>query len=262
VGTTKLTRKEILAEDPVHYTIIRIVEFFREQGKTVALVVLSLALLSVGVYFGLQYLERRDLAAQQELGKALELYHARIDPAALDDPYGKGPEPTFRTEGAKYQAANKAFSDLLARHGSTKIGVISRYYLGLCQLQLGLKNDAVQSLEVVRNNTKDRTLGYLAKKVLARQFLEAGNSKGAAEILDQMIKDPQCELPKEDLKLDLSRVYQAQGKREEAIKILRQARDEAGKSMLQSLLTQELTRLEGASGANLQGAQPPLVVRP
>jgi predicted negative regulator of RcsB-dependent stress response len=247
VSTTKLTRKEILAEDPVHHAIIQVMEFFRERGKIIAIVAAAAVAVGVGIYFGLRFLESRDLRSQQELAKAMSFYHAQIDPAALDDPFGKGPDPKFRTDTARYEAASKEFSALTARHGSSKVGLIARYYLGLCQLKLGQKDAGLQSLETVRGNTKDLTLGYLAKKVLARYYTDSGNYKAAHEILEGMIKDPQCRLPKDDLRLELSRVYSAQGKRAEALKVLREARDEAGTSALQSLVLQELTRLEGGS---------------
>jgi len=200
----------------------------------------------------MEYLDTRDMAAQQQLARAMDVFHGRIDAAATDDPFAKGPEAVFKTEAAKLQAASKEFSDIVARHGSSKIGVIARFYLGLCELRQGQKNEGVKSLEIVRNNTKDRTVAYLAKKVLAKYYLDSGNLKAAKEILDGMIKDPQCELPKEDLKLDLSRVLTAEGKRDEAIKLLRSTRDESGKSMLQSMLIQELNRLEGSAGARAQ----------
>ena len=66
-------------------------------------------------------------------------------------------------------------------------------------------------------------MGYLSKKVLATEYAESGNNKAAGEILDSMLKDPKCQLPKEDLSLQLSRVLVAQGKRAEAIKLLREA---------------------------------------
>ncbi len=262
MGTTKLTRKEILAEDPVHVAIMQLIEFFRERGKLIALAVAGAAIIGAGVYFAMEYLDSRDLAAQYQLGKALDYYHARIDAAAPDNPYAKGPEPVFRSDAARLQAADKEFSSIIAKYGSSKVGVIARYYHGLCQLRLGNPNEGVKSLEAVRNNTKDRTLGYLAKKVLARHDLDTGNSRGAQEILEGMIKDPQCELPKEDLKLDLARVYEAQGKRDEAIKVLRQARDESSRSMLQSTVAQELNRLEGGGGAKSQDIPSTTAVRP
>jgi predicted negative regulator of RcsB-dependent stress response len=262
VGTTKLTRKEILAEDPVHEAIIQIIEFFREQGKLIAVVAAAVVLLSVGIYFGLEYLDSRETASQHQLAKALGLYHARIDATAPDDPYGKGPEPLFRTDDARLQAASKAFADIASKYSSSKTGIVARYYLGLCQLHLGQKKEAVQALEAVRNNSKDRTLGYFAKKVLARHYADERNFKAAQEILDGMINDPQCSLPKEDLKLDLARIYSAQGKRDEAIKLLRQARDEAGKSSLLSILTQELGRLEEGGGSKVPVVPSSLTVRP
>lgn len=248
VGTTKLTRKEILAEDPVHQMMIQLVELFRKQGKLIAIVAACAALIALGVHFGLQFLDSRDLQAQRQLSKAIDFFHAQIDSGALDDPYGKGPEPIFRTEAAKYQAAAKELSTFISKHGSSKLGIIARYYQGLTQLRLGQNNEAIQSLEVVRSNTKERTLSYLAKKVLAKCYLGSGNLKMAREIIDGMLKDPQCMLPKEDLKLELSRILSAEGKRDEAIKLLREARMQSGRSMLQSLLMQELNRLEGASG--------------
>jgi predicted negative regulator of RcsB-dependent stress response len=251
VGTTKLTRKEILAEDPVHEALIRLVEVVRSRAMIIGLVAVGLVLVGLGLYFGLEYLEGRDMQAQQQLSRGIEFFHARLDPAALDDPYCIGPDPIFRSDAAKYEAANREFSGVISRSGSSKLGVLARYYQGLTQLRLGQKDEAVRSLETVRNNTKDRTMGYLARKVLAKHYLETGNPKGAQELVEGMIRDPQCELPREDLRVDLSRALAAQGKRDEALKVLREARDEGGRSMLQSMVTQELSRLE-ATPANSQ----------
>ncbi len=248
MGTTKLTRKEILAEDPVHEAIMQIVEFFRTQGKVVAAVAIAVALLAIGGYFGNDYLQAREQQMQQQLGRALDAYHARIDPKAAEDPYAKGPEPTFRSESAKYQAAVKQFSALASKYGSGKLGIAAKYYLGLCYLRLGQNNEALRALEEVRNNSRDKTLGYLAKKVLARYYLSAGNYKASQEILDGMLRDPQCDLPKEDLDVDLARVYDAQGKRSEALKLLRKAREESSTSGFQPLIVQEMNRLETAAG--------------
>ncbi len=257
MGTTKLTRKEILAEDPVHQALIQTWQLLQERGKIIAIGAACLILLIVGIYLGMQYMESRDMQAQQQLAKAVDFFHAQIDPSALDDPYGKGPEPLFRTDAAKYQAAAKEFTAFLNRHGSSKLGVIARYYLGLTQLRLGQNKEAVQNLEIVRDNTKDRTLAYLSKNVLANYYLGAGNLKASQDLLEGMLKDPQCILPKEELKLELSRVIAAQGKHDEAVKLLREARMENGRSMLQGQIIQELNRLEGNPGMPPPGTLSP-----
>ncbi len=247
MGTTKLTRKEILAEDPVHEAIMQVVDFFRVQGKLVAVVAVAAGIVAIGGYFGIDYLQAREDQMQQQLGKAQIIYHARIDPNAPENPYAKGPDPVYRSDNAKYQAAIKEFSAIASRYASGKLGITAKYYLGLCYLELGQKNDALRALEEVRNNSRDKTLGYLAKKVLARYYLSAGNYKASQELLDGMLRDPQCDLPKDDLNVDLARVFEAQGKRDEALKYLRKAREEGASSGFQPLISQEISRLEGGA---------------
>jgi len=248
VGTTKLTRKEILAEDPVHIAIIQIVEFFRTQGKAIAAVAAFALILAIGGYFGIDYLQARDARMQQQLGRALAIYHGRIDPSATGDPFAKGPDPVFKTEDAKYQAAIKEFSAIASKYAAGKLGITARYYLGLSHLRLGQNNEALRALEEVRNNSRDKTLGYLAKKVLARYYLGIGNYKASQELLDNMIRDPQCDLPREDLNVDLARIYEAQGKPDEALKTLRKAREEGANSGFQPFIVQEINRLEAGAG--------------
>ncbi len=249
MGTTKLTRKEILAEDPVHVAIMQIVEFFRTQGNIIAAVAVVALIVAIGGYFGIDYLQAREDKMQQQLGRALAIYHARIDPNAAEDPFAKGPDPAFRSDVAKYQAAIKEFSSIASRYASGKLGVTAKYYLGLCYLKLGQNNEALRSLEEVRNNSRDKTLGYLAKKVLARYYVGAGNYKASQELLEAMLRDPQCDLPKEDLNIDLARVFEAQGKRDDALKLLRKAREEGMNSGFQPLIVQEIGRLEAGAGA-------------
>ncbi len=245
VGTTKLTRKEILAEDPVHEAMIELIDFFRANGKKVSIAAIVIVLLAIGIYGGMQYLDSRQGRAQQTLGKGLDFFHAQVSSDAADDPYAKGPNPIFRNETAKYQAAAKEFSSVVSGFGYSKISVVARYYLGLAQLQLGQKKEATQNLEAVANNSRDRTVGYLAKKVLATEYLSTGNYRGAKDLLDGMIRDPQCDLPKEDLSIDLSKVLVAQGKRDEAIKVLRDASAQGPQfSSLKQRLMTELDKLQ------------------
>ncbi len=252
MGTTKLTRKEILGDDPIHDVMISVIEGVRHRGKHVVLALAGILLLGLGIYLGLGYLEKRDTESQQILSRGIDFYHAQVDAAAPDDPYGKGPDPVFRTEEAKYQAATKEFSSVISRFGSSKVAVIAKYYVGLCQVRFGQKEEAIKTLEAVRDNTKDRSVGYLGKRVLAKLYAETGNYKAAQELLENMIKDLQCEIPKEELKLQLARNYLAMGKREDAVKALREAKENSSKSMFQSLLTQELSRLEESPALSLK----------
>ncbi|MBP1608337.1 MAG: hypothetical protein H6Q04_572 [Acidobacteria bacterium] len=250
MGTTKLTRKEIMAEDPVHEALISIVELFRAHGVTIALIVGSVALLGIGVYFGLQYLDSRETQGQEQLARGMAYYHGEINTEAQDDPYAKGSTAMFRTEKARDEAASKEFASILSKHKYCKPAVLARYYLGLTQLRLGQDKEGMQNLQTVSKSAKDPLVADLAKKVIANRNYDGGDYKGAQEILQAMIQNPKCELLKEDLKLDLSRALAAQGKRDEAIKLLSEARDQVGSSVLQAQLVQELTKLQGGSKAS------------
>ena len=259
MGTTKLTRKEILAEDPVHEAIIQIIEFFRTNGKMVGVVVAIALVLALGIYGGIQYLGNQELKAQETLGKGIDFFHAEVAADATNNPYSKGLTPTFPSDLAKYKAAAKEFSSIVDGHNFGKITVVARYYLGISQLQMGQKQEAIRNLEQVSSSSKERTLGYLAKRILAAEHMNSGNYKGAREILESLIKDPQCQLPKEDLSLQLSKVLVAQGKRDEAIKVLRDASSQGTAfSSYQQQVATELAKLQKspAAATNPQPARP------
>jgi predicted negative regulator of RcsB-dependent stress response len=254
VGTTKLTRKEILHDDPVHNAMIWLIDFFRVNGTKIAAGAVAVVILGFAIWFGIQYLDKREMQAQERCGKGLDFFHASIAADATDDPYSKGLSPTFRSESEKYQAAAKEFSPVASGYGYGALSVVARYYLGLSQLQLGQKKEAIQSFELVAGNSKNRTLGYLAKRMLATNELESGNYKRAQQILESMIKDPRCDLQKDELSLQLSRILIAEGKRDEAIKALQKADSQGLElgSMFKQQLAVELERLQKDSQAKVE----------
>jgi predicted negative regulator of RcsB-dependent stress response len=85
----------------------------------------------------------------------------------------------------------------------------------------------------------------LAKKVLATYYAGSGNNKAAGAILDGMLKDPQCQLPREDLSIQLARVLVAQGKRDQAVKLLKDASSQGPAfSVFKQQLVLELDKLQ------------------
>ena len=123
MGTTKLTRKEILAEDPVHGAIIRLIECFGKTAKRSASAVI-VVLVAMGMTAGFNIsIAKGKAKAQETLGKGIDFFHAPVAADAMDDPYGKGSSPTFRSDLAKYKAAAKEFSSIIDRRGFGKISV-------------------------------------------------------------------------------------------------------------------------------------------
>jgi len=250
VGTTKLTRKEILAEDAVHGSIISLVDFLGLHKKKIAVLGAIVAVVALGVYFGLLILEKKEIQAQDILGRGIDFYHAEIDPDATDNPYEKGSTAVFRNESLKYQAAAREFSSIVTGYGYSRVSVIARYYLGLTQFKLGETAEAVENLKTVANNSKGRTVGFLAQRILARHYEESGEYGEAKKILESMLANAKYDLPKDDLSLQLARILVAEGKNQEAVKVLQEANAQVSSfsSFRQKLVT-ELDELQKTTQA-------------
>jgi TolA-binding protein len=257
VSTTKLTRKEIVAEDPVHEKIVWLFTFCRENRAKIGILILAAIAVMIGLYGGYQYLGSREMQAQVQLAKGLDYLNATVAPDATDNPYSKGLLPTFRSDKAKYQAAAKEFSSVASGFSFGSTSVLARYYLGLTQLQLEQKQEAIKNLESAANDSKNHTVGYLAKKLLASAYFRSGNYKEAQGLLEGMVKDSKCDLPKEDLSIQLSRVLVAQGKKAEAIKVLRDANNQGNAfGAFKQQVVSELEKLQ--QGAATSMGQNPL----
>ena len=253
VGTTKLTRKEILAEDPVHEAIIHIIEFFRKNSKWIGIAVGVIAIAGFGIYLGMRYLDAREAEAQRQLAKGIEIFQAQVssEKNEKENPDSVSSTPTFGSEKEKYEAAAKEFSSVASRRGNAKISIIARYYLGLTQLELGQNKEAIASLESVANNSRNPMLGFLAQKVLAEQYLSSQNYKEAEKIFENLIKDPQYLLPKDELRLGLSRALVAQGKQDEAIAVLSESNSQESKQdPFGQQVVDELDRLQRSTNAD------------
>jgi len=223
VGTTKLTRKEILSDDPVRENIIRLLEFFRTNRAKIGAAVIVVILLAIGFWAWSRYLDSRANVAGTMLGRGMAFFSASVSADAEDDPYAKGETPVFKSDEDKYLAAEKEFSAAADSFGAGEAGRTARYYLGLTQLKLDKNEEAKNNLESVAFGSGSRTVGSLAKKALADFHADSGNVKGAEDLLRGMIKDAKCDLPKEDLGMQLAGILVADGRRDEAIRVLREA---------------------------------------
>jgi tetratricopeptide (TPR) repeat protein len=223
VGTTKLTRKEILSDDPVRENIIRIVGLLQANRAKIGVAAIVVIVVALGFWAWSGYIGSRADAAGAMLGKGMAFFSANVSPDAEDDPYAKGDAPLFKSDESKYQAAEKEFSAAADSFGAGEAGKTARYYLGLTQLRLGKNEEAKKNLESVAFGSGSRTVGFLAKKALAGHYADSGNAKGAEDLLRGMIKDARCDIPKEEIGMQLAGILAADGKKDEAIAVLREA---------------------------------------
>ena len=249
MGTTKLTRKEIRSADPVRERIIQLLEILQVNREKIGIAIFAVIVLAIGSWAASRYFDSRAHAAGAMLGNGMAFFMAAVSPdASEDDPYAAGIMPFFISDEAKYMSAAKEFSNAADSFGAGEAGRTARYYLGLTQLRLGENEEAIRNLESVAFGSGRRTVGFLAKKALADYYADSGNVKGAEDLLNGMIRDDKCDLPKEDLGMQLAGILVADGRRDEALRVLREVSEASPIfGIYYQQLLSEIERLQSAA---------------
>ena len=248
MGTTKLTRKEIRSNDLVHDGIVRLFGLLQINRTKITAAVIVIIILVIGLWAGSWYLDGRALVAQEQLGRGMDFFSASVSAEADDDPYANGETPAFKSDEARYKAAAIEFTAAADTFGAGETAKSARYFLGLTQLRLNEKDEAVKTLEKVAFGSGSRTVGFLAKNALASHYAESGKNKEAAELLQGMIRDSKCDLPKEELSLQLSRILVSDGRKDEAVRVLREASEQSDAfGVFNQQLLSEIDRLQNDS---------------
>lgn len=227
MGTRRLTRREIVREDPVRQALLGMRDFLERNGTKIALVLLF-ALLGAGGWYLWGYWTRMSERESQELfARALDAFHGTVqentntrpDQARVDT------HRVFKSRQEQFEAALKEFDALAAKRSDRPIGVLAAYYAALSEEELGRRGAAIKRLEDLEGRAKDPTGIYLIKRALAAMCLAEGKSERAAELYNQLLS-LDSPGPKEEIMLSLADLYQRAGRREEAIKLYRRVVDE------------------------------------
>jgi tetratricopeptide (TPR) repeat protein len=150
----------------VEETLSKTEQYLEENYKTL-LIILSVIVVIVGVfYLGRIYLNKRNTEAQSQMYQAerwLEMDSLRL---ALD---GDG----------NYLG----FIDIAKSYKMTKAGNLAKYSAGICYLNLGEYQDAIDYLSSYKG--KDNIIGSLAAGAIGDAYVELGDmDKGAAKYLE------------------------------------------------------------------------------
>lgn len=214
------------------------------KGRTVlyGLAALLLVAALVGAYRA--YSGRRTSEARLALGEAIELQQAQIEPSPTPQPspQTQTPEPTFLTEAARAEAANKKFQEVIDKHPDPHRS-IARYFIATNNLVLD-RNKGVTELEALTKSGEDEVASS-AKFALAQAYEADAKYDQAANIYRELLTADNAAYSTETVNLRLAAIYEKQGKRKEATDLL--------------FITVEKARK--AQGADGKPAPQPLAVR-
>jgi predicted negative regulator of RcsB-dependent stress response len=195
----RLTRQE-LKKDEFGDQLAAVQEWFLQNQKSVAkiatVVVVAVAVLAGGYWLTRN---RQNHAAAAFIG-ALETFHAPVS----DTPPPQGfTGPHFKTDAEKFQEALKQFSDVASRYSWMAQGKFARYYMGLCDRELGKTQDAERELKDVASSG-DKELASLAKMALAGMYEQSGHNDDAEKLYRELAASPTSTVPKPTAELALA----------------------------------------------------------
>lgn len=236
----------------------RIEEFgskFEGNGKLILYVlggILGLAILG-GILYSWQM--RQAAEAQAALGKAIEINEGQISAT----PVPSSPTPVYATEKERSDKAIAAFTDVANKYGSP-YKEKAQYFIAVNKLKTD-RPAGVQELEGLQNNGS-REVAELAKFALAEARAADGKYDDAANLYNDLAKQPNGLIPADSLNFALASVYEKQGKKTEAAEVYfnlaksaREAKDADGKPQTMTMTARDaarkLEKLDAAKFAQL-----------
>jgi tetratricopeptide (TPR) repeat protein len=164
-----------------------------------------------GVYF--VWSSRTNAAAQAALAKAIETGEA---PVTNTPPTVGSTEKQFKSARERSQAAIPEFQAVAEQYGGS-VGEKAKYFVAVHQLILD-RPVGIEQLEGLARSSDE--VGKLAKFSLAQTRIEDGRLDEAATLLQELAAMSDPVMSKDSINLELARVYEKQGKKQEAVDIL------------------------------------------
>lgn len=230
----RLTRKQIKRDQFVSL-VDRVFHWLGQNWRQAATGlggVLAVALVWWGVT---AVLGSRSNAAAQAMAQALETYAAPVGSAASADATVK-----FATDSERLAAAEKAFQAVKSRYWLTPQARVAALFLARISVDRG---DQAQAIKLLGDITSRRTgdpVVRLAMLDLIRLRLAKGEGMQLVAELEGMASGKDPRLPRDAALFQLGRVWEGEGKPEEANKLYRKLVEEFPDSPYRSEAQQRL----------------------
>jgi tetratricopeptide (TPR) repeat protein len=221
-------------EDPFQRVVGRKIEdsagIFEGQGRNILYGLAAAAVL--GLVIGTVYLwsGRSNAEAQNALGKAIETSQAPI----TDTPLAGSTQKTYKTIRERSEASVAEFQAIADKFGGS-VGEKAKYLAATNRLLID-RAAGIQELEAL--STAGGEVGTLAKFALAQTRAADGRVDEAITLYQELANSSNPILAKETVQFELAKLYEKQGRKEEAVdtlfilvKTASEAKDIEGKSV-------------------------------
>jgi tetratricopeptide (TPR) repeat protein len=201
----KRNKKNSSEEDvlvDIGQTTDKVTHFFEENQNTILTVIGGLILLVGGYYAYINFVKNPQVEkAVAEMYQAEMQFERDSFSQALTNPGGGFP----------------GFLDIIDEYGGTKTGKLAKYYAGICYLNLGSFDEAIEYLSDFK--TSDETLRVTKFGALADAYAEIGESENAEKHYKKAIEAGDIESVSSIYIERLALLHMKNGKKDEAKKL-------------------------------------------
>jgi tetratricopeptide (TPR) repeat protein len=190
------------------------------------------------VVAGIFVYQKREAAANQLLGQAMDIYETPlVQPNQPAEPGQK----TYATAAERAKAAYPLFRQTADQYGWLTPGETARYFAGATELELGQQSAAEADLEKATHAGRDRAA--LAKIGLANLYAQTGRNSQAVALFQDVISHPTTTVPKAAAQLQLAQLYETT-QPAEARRLYAEIKDQNKDNDAAQIATQKLQSLK------------------
>lgn len=155
----------------------------------------AVIVVAVAVYL---YISHSNSVREADLTAALNIENANVGPAPNEFML------TYATQAEKDKAADKAWTEILAKYSGSDAGAIAQYYLGTRAADSGNATEAEKRFKEAADSGKS-DYASLAKVALAQLYAGTGRVPDAEKLLHQVMDHPTALVSKDEATIVLAR---------------------------------------------------------
>ena len=195
--------------------------FFEKNKKIISGVVIALIVIVAGcILLNNYYFEPRANEASTELAKSQELFNQQ-----------------------QYDKALAGFQRVASDYSSTDAGNLAQLYIGLCQANLGKWQEAVSALEEF-SGKGDQMISPAAEGALGNAYANLNQLDKAVEHLKKAAKLADNNSLSPTFLIQAGEILESQGKKDEALKLYQQVKDDYQQSMQYQSIDKYIERVK------------------
>ncbi|HEV7699103.1 MAG TPA: hypothetical protein VGO43_02640 [Pyrinomonadaceae bacterium] len=182
------------------------------KGKTILYGIAAIVVLIIIAALVMRWNSRSGGAAQAALGKAIETSQAQVTDAPQP---ATSTQKTYKTEKERAETAIAQFQNVVDQYGGAAADK-ARYFIATNKLFVD-RQAAIQELEGIANGSSDTA--KLAKFALAQTRVDDNRLDDAATLYQELASMSDPVVAKDTINFNLAKVYEKQGKKQEAADI-------------------------------------------